>query len=1172
VNHSKNPQQSITGGSQPAIGPSTNYPDSSNVHTDAKVRILATKTFYYDLKAPPDFGACCQECINGLIHPMSSNKCGLVDIITKLIDIGSQLDTDHNKLRLNLNQLYNKLRTVPGSNDQVKVVFNGRSKSYRDWNRLLTYLLFSWYFNSQFYNVVNDSSTVTAPKSVLVQAGTTYASVLAGGNSTSSSGSSSSGAQQQHNQPPPQQLPPQPPPQNVPQPIPNPAPPAPPPGPPGGGGGGGPGGGPPNPAPVPAIPNAPGVPGVPNAPPNPPNIQDEIEVLDEPHASTVMNHQDQLVNILNYEVYNKVKFTYANWNIVFQLFTPGLKVPERIGYYKYMFALRERDTVLLPSTLISECVMRWKINDKSWDSVILMEQFVKHWVSQVTMPHTRKLNAVLYAVPISFLAYYAEMSKTDIVAKNYFSDFHRETLAIRATSVCLATSPFIAYKLHADLKHLRGAQSLVPFLTRFVRYWQWKTAELWVKIKARRVIVTDLKDIVVNLKNQMSQLADQIIAGWLGSWTFIKNISHFTSEFLKMFVLMAIVSPIVEEVWRTFLPYWASLLLFSMEVYGKSHVADRAFSVIFHTALTMIATPSNLWQRVCFHMVWNAASLIVQLDRIKEEFEKLTKTAPQPTVPLEMLVSKINDLPMSIVKIFNMDLDVYTHVLNRNLKVGCSYKIPSYSKVTKPIKNQRISTVPLLYNYRPVCYGSCFDNEMAALHNRVFKQTPIPDNRFLTGFTRWVKGNYRQIFPHTSAIKVRPASIQEYLRNSNAAPGVKKTILRAYTKLLDLGVTHEMAPPGFEFFKYRRRKCFVKVENNNWRNDLSTLDKAPRMIMGAAPEFIALTGPYFQSLQKHIKRDLNVSSSLIFTSGVDATKLASKLFSGVVNSIFENDVSSWDSSVSQQLLQLEMWLYEKFNCPYITLKLVKQNIKTRGVTTHGIRFKAPPMRKSGDPYTSLGNSLLNLLLHMYCLHLHFGWTVQQIKANVVIAVQGDDEVMTSSVDLRPVQFKQMFLLAGFKSDSIFRRTYLDAEFCSMHVLKVKEGHTFVPKTGKVLSKFGCFIDLPKKQDVVQTLRGVCLGFQHLANINPILHPLFKRIFKVPFVGEDKPAKREEWQVIFNKTTPTIETFYGFFHRYGLCDYTRFQTIFSQLNFNEQYHTNSLIKLIVDRDCDAGRVY
>ena len=73
-----------------------------------------------------------------------------------------------------------------------------------------------------------------------------------------------------------------------------------------------------------------------------------------------------------------------------------------------------------------------------------------------------------------------------------------------------------------------------------------------------------------------------------------------------------------------------------------------------------------------------------------------------------------------------------------------------------------------------------------------------------------------------------------------------------------------------------------------------------------------------------------------------------------------NDGSRWDATMNRRLLKSEYQVYSTYPIRAKPKRaLAKSLYKTTGVTKHGIKFSIDDTRKSGDPNTSVGNSIIN---------------------------------------------------------------------------------------------------------------------------------------------------------------------------------------------------------------------
>lgn len=436
--------------------------------------------------------------------------------------------------------------------------------------------------------------------------------------------------------------------------------------------------------------------------------------------------------------------------------------------------------------------------------------------------------------------------------------------------------------------------------------------------------------------------------------------------------------------------------------------------------------------------------------------------------------------------------------------------------------------------YKPLSFTSNRFNEIVAVTNRVIKATPVPDPIFVQQFTQFFNNNIKSFLPKTFKTGVQEYSFEKYLKLSNATPSVKAGLVRKHAEFVNIGLDSSTTLTGRQCAKWTVRKSFIKTENLNYRSPCGEAKKAPRLIQGACPEFICLTGPWFACLQERIKRDLNSNNFVVFTSSVRSAKAANKLME--INGItVEDDVSAWDASYATYLCQLELQLCRMLRAPKAVQQLVRANINTNGVTTHGVQYKTGGMRKSGDPYTSLFNSLFNAMLHLFIISQHTGHDLSQLRGNVRMLVQGDDNIMRLNYDNVP-NFRAEMLRAGFNSVALNRPDPYRAEFCSMRLVPVHGGHDFTPMAGKVLSKVFVPLDLPKYINKVVVARGIALGLYACTSINQPLKIVLDHILHLTKHVEAKPLKREEWQMNISDSKPTAATKAVLQKIYGYNDY------------------------------------
>jgi hypothetical protein len=406
--------------------------------------------------------------------------------------------------------------------------------------------------------------------------------------------------------------------------------------------------------------------------------------------------------------------------------------------------------------------------------------------------------------------------------------------------------------------------------------------------------------------------------------------------------------------------------------------------------------------------------------------------------------------------------------------------------------------------YAPIAFSPSYQNEKQSVTARVLKDTPAVDPLAINDYVQFVKSNWKHIFPGIGV--VRPMTMENYLKSSNSTPAVKKQILEADKRLKGLGIKTAMIPHDL-CYKYTMRKSFVKVEGNLYRSpaEHTFKHKAPRLIQGACPEFVAIEGPFTASIQLAVKRVWNKKFFMYYSCGAKNTELGKYITELMDRQVLEDDVSAFDSSIGPEICKLEYWMFKKFGATPLQAQLFKANNNTHGVTSKGIRYKVPGTRKSGDPWTSLFNSILNGCMHLWAFCRLRGVTVSQAMDMFRVVVQGDDSVVIHSGSRLP--FKAELLRLGFDCECNYKDSLFDVEFCNSIIYKTLDGtYCMGPKVGRVLSKLGYFYNPPVQQHPKSVLRGVACGFKQLSRLIPFMGVLVDDCLSSPKVTPNTSKK------------------------------------------------------------------
>jgi len=450
-------------------------------------------------------------------------------------------------------------------------------------------------------------------------------------------------------------------------------------------------------------------------------------------------------------------------------------------------------------------------------------------------------------------------------------------------------------------------------------------------------------------------------------------------------------------------------------------------------------------------------------------------------------------------------------------------------------------------NFGPIVFADNQLNEKRALDTRVVVATPPIDPVFVNSACKdWWKNRF-QLFPGMREIEtseIIDASLNyskklygdlkpehsAYLIRSNARPSVKRTLYRTFKQLYVDGIDEDSYLTHSMIMRWTQRSSFLKMENLLYRTLCGIKEKAPRFISGAEAQFICLVGPWMMACQDRLKKSWTIDHFVTFTSGKTNEDIGKEAGNHLEKSVFEDDIGVFDSSVCRDLLRFEHKLFDSWGAPRAVSMLIKQNIDTRGRTKWGYKYKVPGTRKSGDPYTSLGNSILNGLMHYYIYKVHYGLTTRQAMIGLKMFVAGDDNLGFSRGRVPWVQYMLRF---GFTSEAVQRQSIFEAEFCSCRIYPTKSGLVLGPKPGKVLAKFGYYVQPPVHVPVKQLLRGSALGLYKQCYFIPPIKIFLDKVLDYTKGEKAYFVKQGDWQ---NKTKefhePCVETYAVLDRTYG----------------------------------------
>lgn len=204
---------------------------------------------------------------------------------------------------------------------------------------------------------------------------------------------------------------------------------------------------------------------------------------------------------------------------------------------------------------------------------------------------------------------------------------------------------------------------------------------------------------------------------------------------------------------------------------------------------------------------------------------------------------------------------------------------------------------------------------------------------------------------------------------------------------------------------------FIKMEK--FTED-KLLTKPPRMIQFRSYEFLGMLTRILKPIDKMLlKCESNFNGQSVgslFGKGESQSAIAAKMrkhwddFSEPVALCV--DATHFDNHVTKKWLQVEHSIYGDVICDKHKTRILKKQLKGRGVTQFGIKYELDGTRCSGEYNTGMGNSLISVTMITHVLR-RMG--IRKFR----IIVNGDDSVIfIESRDL--LVFKLLF--KGYFSD------------------------------------------------------------------------------------------------------------------------------------------------------------
>jgi len=354
---------------------------------------------------------------------------------------------------------------------------------------------------------------------------------------------------------------------------------------------------------------------------------------------------------------------------------------------------------------------------------------------------------------------------------------------------------------------------------------------------------------------------------------------------------------------------------------------------------------------------------------------------------------------------------------------------------------------------------------------------------------------------------------------------------------------------------YPSRKTFIKREFLFKIDELGPYDMSPRIIQGGHELYQVVTGPWTAAFSKYLASEWSMAneSHIIYTSGLNAQQLG-EVFDWAIEQIdnqheqvviVEDDCVNWDGTQVTPALKFENKVYARFLPPRKTMRSLRQQEITRGRTAHGIKYRTPARRKSGDGQTSCGNTLQNCADHLYALSVAyqekhgctFAHAVYKVLKNCIMLMLGDDSLFVTHTNFLKyfVRAEQILRELGLVPKMKMNLDPYLSEYCSGWFWPSSVGHVYGPKMGRILTKGG-WSKKPETEPLAWA-KAVAMGLKRDTHHIPVLRTIVDKVLELTqhvdataYIERDPNYFRPHMNV---EADPVDETYDFMYKTYGV---------------------------------------
>lgn len=430
-----------------------------------------------------------------------------------------------------------------------------------------------------------------------------------------------------------------------------------------------------------------------------------------------------------------------------------------------------------------------------------------------------------------------------------------------------------------------------------------------------------------------------------------------------------------------------------------------------------------------------------------------------------------------------------------------------------------------LLGYDPIVFAQNQDNVVAALQKRSAALAAPGDRK---AFLAWVDKYWEVLISRIFDLRVpldpvdQDAIVEDWLATSHSSPAVKTRVRLAWCAMRADGHHMHTPVPAATAWEWSKRDVSCK-------NETLTKDESghPRQIMAASPQFVALVAPFVKRLTGVIRKALR-DGPLVYAPGRSEEEISAMATERDWDQSANEDFNAYDSNQGLDMGEGECRIFRRYGSPPATRQVLKANLEVHGGSREGVKFQVPYCRLSGDPQTTLMNTVWNLLAnsYVYCQARN----CHPSKMDVLFFAGGDDAQLNYNGER--IDFEAGLAALGLPATTKHVENRSEIEFLSCRLTRTSRGWRYIPKLGRLFIKFAYSIRASEFNGP-QILKGAVNSVRAQLSGSPIGQLLVAHWDRISAGAEPIAPKDEPWKMTACHTgVPTQETWDDLYVQYG----------------------------------------